>query len=639
MTFIPLHAKPAAIAFALIAGGGIVAALSHAPSSPQARVVSQAQAAPVQLRIAYPADGAHLPYVTKSFVFGQAPPGAAVSVNGAPAAVAPSGGWIAFVPFAAGKFTLHVTASARGAASSADSSVSVAAPPHSLPPTPARVDADVPAAPDADVAVEPGDNVRLSVKASAGARVSATFAGITGAVPLLETTASALSPDDQARVLGGVQAGGDSIAGIYEGEVRIPLSAADTKAQVTYSIVAPDGSTVAATSKGAISVQPISARRVGLIVLADRSKDIDARPYGIVESSPDGGWLFFPPAGTPFAVTGSDGDYDRVALGSSQQGWINKRSLVLESAGRPMPSADVQDVGIRDGPRATTVRVHLTARVPYRVDESPSGPSLRVRFYNATAGTDYIAYGQDKAPIRSIRWDQLPGAIAALDIDLRQRTLWGYHAGWDGDDLLLTIKKPPHLAAAPAPALRGLLVVVDPGHSPDTGAIGPLGTQERDVNLAIAKRLAAHLQSLGARAVLTRYANVPVGLYDRTNLAAKLNADILISVHNNALPDGSNPFNHHGFSVYYYQPHSLELARFIHASYARRTQLVDYGLYYDNLALARPTEEPAVLTESAFIMWPPEEMLLRDPAFRDRLGSTIAAGIENWAEAMRAKGR
>ncbi|MBV8164602.1 MAG: N-acetylmuramoyl-L-alanine amidase, partial [Candidatus Eremiobacteraeota bacterium] len=114
-------------------------------------------------------------------------------------------------------------------------------------------------------------------------------------------------------------------------------------------------------------------------------------------------------------------------------------------------------------------------------------------------------------------------------------------------------------------------------------------------------------------------------------------ADVLVSVHNNALPDGVDPFTHHGFSVYYYQPQSLELARAIHSAYARDTSLPDYGLYYDNLALVRPTEEPAVLTESAFIMWPPEEMELRSPAFQDRLGATIADGIDRWANSMRAR--
>jgi N-acetylmuramoyl-L-alanine amidase len=116
-----------------------------------------------------------------------------------------------------------------------------------------------------------------------------------------------------------------------------------------------------------------------------------------------------------------------------------------------------------------------------------------------------------------------------------------------------------------------------------------------------------------------------------------LGADVLISVHNNALPDGVDPFTHHGYSVYYYQPQSLELARAIHAAYQRLTSLPDYGLYYDNLALARPTDEPAVLTESAFIMWPPEEAELIDPSFQDKLGATIAEGVEQWATSMRAR--
>jgi N-acetylmuramoyl-L-alanine amidase len=349
-----------------------------------------------------------------------------------------------------------------------------------------------------------------------------------------------------------------------------------------------------------------------------------------------GYWLFFPPARTPFEVTGAAGDYYRVALGANQQGWIEKRSLELAAAGTPRPRASVQGVVIEDGARAGTVTVHLSSRVPYWIRESTDTPSLRIRLFGAEAGGDFVRYGGDRGNVAEVRWDQLAGEVATLEIKLRQHTMWGYHAQWKGNDLTLIIKKPPPFKAAPASALSGLLVVIDPGHSPDSGSIGPLGTQERDVNLAIAKRLAAHLESHGARAILTRTANVPVGLYSRTDLAAQVDADILISVHNNALPDGVDPFNHHGFSVYYYQPQSLSLARSLHSAYARDTQLPDYGLYYDNLALTRPTEEPAVLTESAFIMWPPEEMDLRSPAFQDNLAATLTDGLNRWAGAMRA---
>src|ERR1700694_1548696 len=614
--------------------------LAFAPS-PQ-HDAKAAEPTAVILRIQYPSEGAKLPYLTRSFIFGATTPGATVSVNSEPASVAPSAGWISYVPFAAGAFHLHVIASLTDPRSGVETSlvvdrtVHVDQPPQTTPAAPARVDAGIEAAPAEDVALEPGDSLHLFIKGSTGARVSASLGQNGERVTLVETSLAALNPSDKERALGGATAGGAAVGGLYDGELLIPAGASGMQ-HVNYTIVAADGSTAAGSSKGTVTISPPGAHRVVYIVLPDHKKDIDARPYGIIESDPGGGWLFFPPAGTPFEITGSSGDYYRVALGSAEHAWTTKQSLRMLPPGSAPPRAQVQEVSISDGSRAGMVTIHLSARVPFRVDESEDGPTLRVRVYGATASTDYILYGNDRSNIRSVRWDQLSGAIATITIGLRQRGLWGYHADWDGNAIRLVIKKPPAFVRAPAPALRGLLVVIDAGHSPDSGAIGPLGTEERDVNLAIAKRLAQHLRDLGARAVLTRTANVPVGLYDRTLLATRLGADILISVHNNALPDGANPFTHHGYSVYYYQPQSLELGRAIHAAYGRHTALSDYGLYYDNLALARPTEEPAVLTESAFIMWPPEEMLLRSPAFQNKLGATLADGMERWAEGMRTR--
>jgi len=49
------------------------------------------------------------------------------------------------------------------------------------------------------------------------------------------------------------------------------------------------------------------------------------------------------------------------------------------------------------------------------------------------------------------------------------------------------------------------VVVVDPGHGGiDPGCVGSSGVQEKDINLAIAKRLAALLKQAGAVVVLTR---------------------------------------------------------------------------------------------------------------------------------------
>lgn len=85
---------------------------------------------------------------------------------------------------------------------------------------------------------------------------------------------------------------------------------------------------------------------------------------------------------------------------------------------------------------------------------------------------------------------------------------------------------------------KGILktIVIDPGHGgEDTGAIGPSGIKEKDVNLNIAKELEKLVQEkLDALVILTRTGDTFVSLDERTNIANMNNADIFISIHANA---------------------------------------------------------------------------------------------------------
>lgn len=87
-------------------------------------------------------------------------------------------------------------------------------------------------------------------------------------------------------------------------------------------------------------------------------------------------------------------------------------------------------------------------------------------------------------------------------------------------------------------AIAGRLktVVIDPGHGGlDTGAVGPSGAEEKDVNLSVALILADILRDrLGCTVLLTRTEDVFVGLEERTAFANGNMADIFISVHSNA---------------------------------------------------------------------------------------------------------
>jgi N-acetylmuramoyl-L-alanine amidase len=92
----------------------------------------------------------------------------------------------------------------------------------------------------------------------------------------------------------------------------------------------------------------------------------------------------------------------------------------------------------------------------------------------------------------------------------------------------------PLLDLTPAGGIR--TIVVDPGHGgAEPGAKGPGGTLEKDVTLAVARRLKAALESrLGIRVILTRDGDANAGLDERAALANNNKADLFVSLHANA---------------------------------------------------------------------------------------------------------
>lgn len=94
----------------------------------------------------------------------------------------------------------------------------------------------------------------------------------------------------------------------------------------------------------------------------------------------------------------------------------------------------------------------------------------------------------------------------------------------------------PLKGSKPAELLGIRTIVIDPGHGgKEVGAIGPGGLVEKDVTLAVARKLAASLAAkTGARVVLTREDDSLVSLDQRTAIANQYQADLFLSVHMNA---------------------------------------------------------------------------------------------------------
>jgi N-acetylmuramoyl-L-alanine amidase len=113
---------------------------------------------------------------------------------------------------------------------------------------------------------------------------------------------------------------------------------------------------------------------------------------------------------------------------------------------------------------------------------------------------------------------------------------------------------------SPLPAAGGIRkIVLDPGHGgKDPGAIGPGGIAEKDVVLSVAKKLALKLRrEMGVQVVLTRQDDRFIPLENRTAIANAEDADLFISLHMNASPNGDA----RGIETYYLDNTTDEAAR------------------------------------------------------------------------------
>jgi N-acetylmuramoyl-L-alanine amidase len=212
--------------------------------------------------------------------------------------------------------------------------------------------------------------------------------------------------------------------------------------------------------------------------------------------------------------------------------------------------------------------------------------------------------------------------VVRLDLS---EAVWGYRTRWAGDVLLLEVRRPPPIDRRRV--MRGIRVAVDAGHPP-AGALGPTFVGEWDVNLAVARKVRDLLRGEGAEVLMIRDSREPMGLDERVSAAEDQDADILVSVHANALPDGVNPFTNSGTSVYYYQPRSAPLARELDRALVRQFQSRDLGFGRADLALARPTWMPAALTEGLFLMLPDQEAILASEEGQMRYARGIVAGLK-----------
>jgi len=224
---------------------------------------------------------------------------------------------------------------------------------------------------------------------------------------------------------------------------------------------------------------------------------------------------------------------------------------------------------------------------------------------------------------------------------------------------------------------RIIIVAIDPGHGgKDPGAIGNQGTQEKDVTLAIARKLKERIdKEPNMRAVLTREGDYYITLPQRRINARRANADLFVSIHADA-----NPKSHaHGSSVFTLSEHgatsttaswlankensvdtdlmggiditskskdikellldlsvnatindSVKLAEQVLKQLGDINHLHKRNVEQAGFAVLKSPDIPSILVETAFLSNPKEEEKLRNKTYQNKISDAVFVGIKNY---------
>ncbi|MPS49111.1 N-acetylmuramoyl-L-alanine amidase [Methylobacillus sp.] len=238
--------------------------------------------------------------------------------------------------------------------------------------------------------------------------------------------------------------------------------------------------------------------------------------------------------------------------------------------------------------------------------------------------------------------------------------------------------KPSAVIAPPSnkkPEARIITIAIDAGHGgEDPGAKGARGSYEKNVTLAIAKKLKAAVDAEpNMRGVLTRDGDYFIPLHGRVVKARKMNADLFVSIHADAAlsaqAKGSSVFalsetgatsamarllaqreNESdligGVSLSVKDPNlartlldlsqtatindSLRLGKLVLDHMGTINTLHKRHVEQAGFAVLKSPDIPSILVETAFITNPEEERKLNDSAHQDKLVSSILSGIKKY---------
>jgi N-acetylmuramoyl-L-alanine amidase len=358
-------------------------------------------------------------------------------------------------------------------------------------------------------------------------------------------------------------------------------------------------------------------------------------------------------------------------------------------------AADIENIRIWPEPSKVRVVLDLSAGTEFKqfILENPDRLVIDIPQGKFSADMSKLNW---PAPVTSMRYAQYDKSTLRLVFDLKNKvtpqvfTLAA--SGPYGDRLVIDLMNAGSnsntTVAAATPvvqksepripekaAKKAFIVAIDAGHGgEDPGAIGPSGTHEKNIVLAISKKLAELIRKEpGMQPVLVRDADYFIPLRQRSNIARKHQADLFISIHADAFHDARA----NGASVYTLsqsgasseaahwlaekenqsdliggvslddkdevlasvlldlsQTASTKASQIMGSAVLQQlggmTRLHSKQVQHAGFAVLKSPDIPSILVETGFISNHDNEKNLRNSAYQEKIAKAILVGIKQY---------
>lgn len=169
------------------------------------------------------------------------------------------------------------------------------------------------------------------------------------------------------------------------------------------------------------------------------------------------------------------------------------------------------------------------------------------------------------------------------------------------------------------------LICLDAGHGGKDQGTSYQQILEKDINLAVAKKVKRLLEDAGYRTMMTRDTDEKVDKYERSGMANREKADVFVSIHCNFLESGEAS----GIEIYYDagRKEGGILAEKVLKEMVAQTGAKNRGVRLEDFVVTRETKMPSILVELGYLSDASERAKMMTDSYQNLLAKGIAGGV------------